>query len=139
MQVQQLINYSLLVIVQCLNGRGNCIYLIIIIYYLHSHSLAETEMICVSVVDGRDTVRWACGDHNSLQRLTHASNLIHNFKVAPYLIAVAISPDTSKGHTSLDISRSKRPKTLLDLLTGPRSVKYRAKKWNIHRILSMMM
>ena len=71
----------------------------------------------MSVVDRRDAQRWGCGGHNSLQRLTHASNLIHNFKVAPYHIAEAISPDTSKGHTSLDISRSNRPKTVLHLLT----------------------
>lgn len=74
-------------------------------------------MTCVSVVDRRDTQRWGCGGHNSLQRLTHVSNLIHNFKVAPYHIDEAISPDTSKGNTSLDISRFKRPRTLLDLLT----------------------
>lgn len=67
---------------------------------------------------------WGVGVHNSLQRLTHASYLIRNFKVAPYHIAEAISPDTSKGHTSLDISRFKRPKTLLDLLTGLSSAKY---------------
>lgn len=71
----------------------------------------------VSATDRRDAQRWGCGRHNSLQRLTYASNLIHNFKVAPYHIAEAISPDTSKGHASLDISRSNRPKTLLDLLT----------------------
>ena len=73
--------------------------------------------VCVRAIDRRDAQRWGCGAHNSLQRLTHASNLIHNFKVAPYRIAEAISPDTSKGHTSLDISRSERPKTLHDLLT----------------------
>lgn len=95
-------------------------------------------MTCGSLVDRKDAQLWGCGVHNSPQRLTHASNLIHNFKVAPYHIAEAISPDTSKGPTSLNISRSKRPKTLLDLLTGLRSAKRRAKKWNNHRVRSMM-
>lgn len=91
-------------------------------------------MTCMSVTDRRDAQRRRCDGHNSLQRLTHASNLIHNFKVAPYHIAEAISPDTSKGHTSLDISRSNGAKTLLDLLTGLRSAKCRAKEWNDRRV-----
>lgn len=73
-------------------------------------------MTYVDVVDRRDAQWWRCGSHNSLQRLNHASNLIHNFKVAPYHIAKVISPDTSKGHTSFDISRSKRPKPLTWLI-----------------------
>lgn len=85
-------------------------------------------MTFASVTDRRDAQRWGCGSHHSLQRLTHASNLIHNFKVAPYHIAEAISPDTFKGHASLDISRSKRPKTLLDLLTCLGSAKCKAQK-----------
>ncbi len=88
-------------------------------------------MTSVSVIDMRDAQQWGCGSHNSLQRFTHASNLIHNFKVAPYQIVEAISPDTSEGHTSIDISRSKRPKTVLDLLTCLGSAKCRAKKWKI--------
>lgn len=48
-----------------------------------------------------------CGGDNSLQRLTAASNLIQHFKVTPYHTAEA---DTSKGHTSLNISRMKKLK-----------------------------
>lgn len=64
----------------------------------------------VSATDSRSAKRWWSVGHDSLQRLTPVSNLIRNFKVAPYHIAEAISLNTSKGHASLDISRSKRPK-----------------------------
>lgn len=48
---------------------------------------------------------------------------LHNFKVAPYHMAEGISPDTSKGHALIEISRSKRPKTFLELLTFQGSAK----------------
>lgn len=73
----------------------------------------------MKVANRKDAQWWGRGSHNIPQRLTHASNLIHNFKDVPYRIARAISPDTSKGHTSLDIFRSKGAKTPLDLFDWP--------------------
>lgn len=87
----------------------------------------EGHDLCECSRQERCSVMGMCS-HNSRQKLTHASNLIHNFKVVPYHIAKAISPDTSKGHTSLDISRFNKHRTLLDLLTGLRLAKIQGRE-----------
>lgn len=60
--------------------------------------------------------------HDSLQRLSLASNLIHNFKVAPYHMAKGNSPDTSKGKHLTCYFYIQDTKTLLQLLTDLKSI-----------------
>lgn len=60
--------------------------------------------------------------HDSLQRLSLASNLIHNFKVAPYHMAKGNSPDTSKGKHLTCYFYIQDTKTLLQLLTDLQSI-----------------